>query len=119
VRFVADESVDGPIVRRLRDDGHEVGWVAEDAPGEPDEAVFARAAAEGVPLLTADKDFGELVFRRGLVGSGVVLVRLAGLSPERKAAVVADAVREHAAEFEGNFAVVAPRSVRIRRGRVM
>jgi len=34
--------------------------------------------------LTADKDFGELVFRQGLLHSGVVLIRLAGLEAESK-----------------------------------
>ena len=33
-------------------------------------------------LITADKDFGELVYRLGRIHAGVVLIRLAGLSPE-------------------------------------
>lgn len=39
-------------------------------------------------LLTADKDFGQLVFRQGLVHSGVVLLRLAGLANATKAVSV-------------------------------
>ena len=35
-------------------------------------------------LLTADKDFGELVFRQRLLHSGIVLIRLAGLKPENE-----------------------------------
>jgi len=36
--FVADESVDGQIVGRLRQDGHTVWYVAELDPGIPDDA---------------------------------------------------------------------------------
>ena len=42
MNFLADESVDHPIVERLRDDGHDVLAVAEMAPSVPDETVLAR-----------------------------------------------------------------------------
>jgi len=83
--FVADESIDRQIVERLRADGHVVRYVAEAAPGMPDDLVLDLANRESAPLLTADKDFGELVYRQGRLTSGVVLIRLAGLSAVRKA----------------------------------
>ncbi len=43
MNFLADESVDHPIVERLRDDGHDVLAVAEMAPSIPDETVLAHA----------------------------------------------------------------------------
>jgi hypothetical protein len=39
MNFVADESVDLPIVQRLRQDGHRVTAIAELAPGMDDHAV--------------------------------------------------------------------------------
>jgi len=54
-------------------------------------------------LLTADKDFGELIFRQGMVSSGVVLVRLAGHSPEAKAEILTAAIEEYESEFEFCF----------------
>jgi hypothetical protein len=33
MKFVADESLDGPIVERLRADGHQIAYVAELQPG--------------------------------------------------------------------------------------
>ncbi len=65
----------------------------------------------------ADKDFGELVFRQRLLASGVILIRLAGLSPESKAEIVAEVIGLRAAELINAFTVVAPGSVRIRRAR--
>jgi hypothetical protein len=66
-------------------------------------------------LLTADKDFGEMVFRQRLHTHGIVLVRLAGLSPSRKAEIVTSAINRHTTELPRAFAVIAPGVFRIRR----
>jgi predicted nuclease of predicted toxin-antitoxin system len=66
VNVVADEGVDGPVVQRLRDDGHDVIYVAELSPGVTDDDVLRHANDRDALLLTADKDFGELVVRQGL-----------------------------------------------------
>jgi len=62
MNLVADESVDGPIVERLRQDGHAVFYIAELDPGIDDDAVLDEANRSGALLITSDKDFGELVF---------------------------------------------------------
>lgn len=115
MNLLADESVDRQIVDRLRREGHAVRYVAEMEPGIPDDTVLSLANQEADVLLTADKDFGELGFRQGQVTSGIFLVRLAGLSPARKAGVVATAVSRHSRELPGAFAVLTPGSFRIRR----
>jgi predicted nuclease of predicted toxin-antitoxin system len=115
VNLLADESVDRQIVDRLRQDGHAVRYIAEMEPGVPDDVVLDLAYEESDLLLTADKDFGELVYRQGRLSCGILLVRLAGLSPSGKAHVVASAVHEHGQELLGAFAVLTPRSFRIRR----
>ena len=63
MNLLADESVDGAIVDRLRADNHAVPYVAEMAPGIDDDTVLQRAMRNGALLLTGDRDFGELVFR--------------------------------------------------------
>lgn len=115
MNLVADENIDRGIVARLRQDGHSVDWIAELSPSMPDEDVLRRAVASGSVLVTEDKDFGELVYRRGLSHAGVLLVRLEGLDNPAKAEVVSRAVQDNAAELPGSFAVVSPDSVRVRR----
>ncbi len=115
MNLLADESVDRQIVERLRRDGHRVVYVAETEPGMSDEAVLAAARREKALLLTADKDFGEIVHRQRLHTYGIVLIRLAGVSSERKAEWVALAIREHADELKEAFTVLAPGMCRIRR----
>jgi predicted nuclease of predicted toxin-antitoxin system len=72
VKLLADEGVDALTVARLRTDGHDVTYVAELAPGIGDDAVLDLANAEARALLTADKDFGELVFRLRHLPLGVL-----------------------------------------------
>ncbi len=111
----ADESVDRPIVERLRQDGHDTLYVAELSPSITDEEVLQQANNRNALLLTADKDFGELVYRLGRVHAGIVLLRLAGLPAIAKADTVATVLQEHAAELQGGFTVISPGAVRIRK----
>jgi len=62
MRFMADESCDFAVVRALRDAGHDVLYIPEADPGAEDDAVIARAYADGRVVLTEDRDFGRLVF---------------------------------------------------------
>ncbi len=64
--FFCDEGVERQVVERLRADGHEVSYVAEVDPGLSDDDVLSDARRLEAPLITNDKDFGELVFRQGL-----------------------------------------------------
>jgi predicted nuclease of predicted toxin-antitoxin system len=114
VKLVADESVDRQIVQRLREDGHEVTYVAELDPGLGDELVLRWAREARALLLTADKDFGELIFRQHQASHGVILVRLAGLPPDRKAEIVAASVREYGDEMLNKFTVISTTALRIR-----
>jgi len=52
MNFLADESVDRPIVERLRREWHQVSYIAELGPGMPDDAVLNRANQETALLLT-------------------------------------------------------------------
>ena len=115
MNLLADESVDQQIVERLRLDGHEVVYIAEIEPSISDNAVFDHANKKAALLVTSDKDFGELVFRENrLISDGVVLLRLAGLSPEKKSEIVSDAIREQATKLSKHFSVIAPGKIRIR-----
>ena len=113
--FLADENIDRQIVERLRLDGHRVAYVAEMSPGILDETVLMESRLSESVLITADKDFGELVFRQRQASTGVLLIRLSGLEPATKAAVVSESIREHGQELAGAFAVLSPGNIRIRR----
>jgi len=86
VFWLADECIAASLVRELRGAGHDVLYIAEFAASLSDVEVIALASREGRLLLTADKDFGELVFRRGQAVPGLILLRI---DPESRALILA------------------------------
>jgi predicted nuclease of predicted toxin-antitoxin system len=114
MRLCANENVPGDCITALRERGHDVLWIREAARGSPDDAVLARAQSEARLLITFDKDFGEMVFRRGKAASrGVVLFRLRKLSPEFVARRVV-LILESTSEWEGHYAVADAHVIRLR-----
>ena len=112
--FVADENIPALIIAALRALGFEVISISETRPRLPDDAVLAEAFSRGAVLLTADKDFGELVFQHHQNVSGVILLRLHGLTPEARRDLVVEQVGIHGERLQGAFTVISPGQVRIR-----
>lgn len=115
MNLVADENIDRQVVETLRAAGHSVTTAYELEPGLDDPALLALARSGEALLLTADKDFGELVYRQGQAFFGVVLVRLPGMTPADRAARIAQVLATHAEELPGAFTVVSTASTRVRR----
>ena len=90
-------------------------YIAEMAPGISDDEVLDMANENEALLLTADKDFGELVYRQHRLMFGIILIRLAGLSLARKAEIVASGINQHLEELADAFAVITSGAIRIRR----
>lgn len=99
----------------LRSDGYDVLYVPEMDPGISDDDVLDLATGENAILVTSDKDFGELVFRQGRAHQGVLLLRLHGLSPAEKGALLSGVVEEHGIRLTRAFSVVDESRIRIRR----
>jgi len=115
MNLLADENIDRQIVEALRGKGYIVGYIAEMEPGISDDAVLDLANKSEALLLTADKDFGELVFRLHRISYGVVLIRLAGLSSNKKAEIVGNSIMKHFNQVTGAFSVITPMGIRIRK----
>jgi predicted nuclease of predicted toxin-antitoxin system len=115
MEFVADESVDGNVIRALRIAGHRVRYIHETDLGSSDQHVLDIAHSGSTVLITEDKDFGDLVFARNSQHSGVLLIRLDGFSPPDKIARVMMALGHHINELQGAFTVLDKNKVRIRK----
>jgi predicted nuclease of predicted toxin-antitoxin system len=114
MKFLADENFPRPAVRALREHGFAVAWLTEDSPGLSDEEVLAKCATDKLILLTLDKDFGELVFQRGLpLGSGIVLFRVEAESPAQFIQIVLAALGSRD-DWSGFFSVVTGDRIRMR-----
>ena len=112
MRFLADESLDRAVVDVVRGLGHDVAWITEEQPGAPDEEVLARAVATNRILITADKDFGALVFMRRLPATpGVILLRIRADTDTIAAILAADLqTRDDWAE---HFSVIEKERIRV------
>lgn len=115
MKLLADEGVDQPVVDRLREDGYSVIYITESNPGATDDTVLNLANSVAAVLVTADKDFGELVYRLQRISKGIVLIRLPGLTAAAKAKIVSLAIKAHNSEIENAFTVISANNIRVRR----
>jgi len=115
MRFLLDQSTDARLIAHLTQHGHDATRVARDYPhGLPDAQVLALAHAERRIVITDDRDFGELIFRRGQPHAGVIYLRLGAFADLSTRIGRLDYVLTHHADQLGRFLVVTLRSVRIR-----
>ncbi|MBP9891049.1 MAG: DUF5615 family PIN-like protein [Planctomycetes bacterium] len=84
MKLLADENLDAPIVAWLRKLGHDVLFMVEHGPGTSDEEILALAVRDGRIIITQDRDFGELIFRRGLKAAGVLYLRTIGATAQQR-----------------------------------
>jgi len=83
-------------------------------PGISDDAVLAKANQSDAVLITADRDFGEMIFREQHVAYGVILIRLASIASSNKPDIVIDVISQHGREMIRAFTVISPGVIRIR-----
>ncbi len=72
---LADEGLNGNIIRALRENGFNVNWILEVAPGIDDEQIIELAKEKQRILITEDKDFGEWVFAHQIGGLTIIFLR--------------------------------------------
>ena len=74
--FLANENFPLLSARLLREAGHRVVSIIQEAPGSKDEDILKRAHAERLIILTFDRDYGELIYRhQALPPVGIVYFR--------------------------------------------
>ncbi|HRO38463.1 MAG TPA: DUF5615 family PIN-like protein [Flavobacteriales bacterium] len=114
MRFLANENFPDPSITLLRDDGHDVLSIRQQAPGSPDPHVIAMAQAEGRIILTFDKDYGELIFKHAMESPpAVIFLRYRGRDPKAAARLIQAMLTEGTAVGE-RFTIVEGSGVRQR-----
>ncbi len=84
MKFLADENFPRPAITALREAGLDILSSAETHPGATDNEVLSECISNGRTLLTFDKDFGELAYRRRLPSDcGIILFRLTPRVPQK------------------------------------
>jgi predicted nuclease of predicted toxin-antitoxin system len=114
MRFIVDESTGSGVARFLQSEGHDVLIVAEEMFQADDLTILQRAFDEQRIVVTNDKDFGELIFRRLEPHYGVVLLRLQDESGPNRIQVMTALMAQYAAQLSGKFTVVTEQKIRFR-----
>lgn len=114
MRFLLDVRVaSGALRKSLVEGDHDVLSARDGYARASDEALLAVAHRERRVLVTADKDFGELVFLLRLPHP--CIVRLVGLSVSEHPEALRQLINAHGAFMrESALIVVTPKRVRIR-----
>ena len=112
MRFIVDECT-GPTVAKWLKERFEVFSIYDESPGIDDESIIKKAYEENYILITNDKDFGELVFRRGKSHNGVLLLRLEDEGVSNKIKIIKMVLDSYSDRLIGNFVVATEKNVRI------
>jgi len=107
VRLIGDENVPLPLLRKLREDGHDVLAVVETHRSIRDEIVLQIAVEERRVLLTFDRDFGEMIFAKGFAAPiGVIFVREVPRSLAETITAVRNVLHANAPRIDGYFVAI-------------
>ncbi len=116
MRFVVDECTGPAVASWLRSRGHDVVSIYDDAPRMLDDDILPLAVREDRIVVTNDKDFGDLVFAKGMTHRGVILLRLTNERAPSKIAALARVLDAYESQVPGSFVVATETGIRIARG---
>lgn len=115
MRFIVDECTGDEVAEWLKNQGFEVFSVFKEKRGAEDEWIIEKAVKENYVIITNDKDFGELVFRKGKNHKGVVFLRLKDETVKNKISVIKKILELFENDISKNFIVASEDFVRISR----
>src|SRR5436309_15355738 len=112
MKFLVDECNGPEVARWLKEQGHDVFSVYDQARGINDDRVAQIAQSERRILITNDRGFGEKVFRERRPHHGVVFLRLANERSGNKIRVLEQLLNQHSDAIENRLVVVTETRVR-------
>ena len=116
MKLLANENVPLDSVLLLRKWGFDVYSVSLDNPTVSDEVVMQIAISQSRTIVTFDRDYGELIFRKGYrPNAGVIYLRIEPIYPEYPAEIVRQIVESQEFRFENALTVVDENRIRQRR----
>ena len=113
MRFIVDECTGSTVAEFLKDESHIVISIYDECRGASDDFILQKCFKESYILITSDKDFGEMVFRRNLKHCGIVLIRCEPNNFFTRIEVLKKLLENFPHYLENNFVVVTNNKVRI------
>lgn len=114
MRFLVDECTGSRVANWLREEGHQVFSVYDQARGISDDAIINKAFDENWILITNDQDFGEKVHREKRPHKGIIFLRLQDERSANKINVLQRLLSRYHQRISDNFVVATETQVRFR-----
>ena len=115
MRFVVDECTGPAVASWLREQGHEVFSIYEEARGMNDDDIIYKASTEKWILITNDKDFGKKVYREQTPHCGIILLRIEDERGSNKIKIIRRLLDNYSRQLANQFVVVTEKQVRFAR----
>ncbi len=112
MKFIADENIPLKVVERLREANVDIKAVVDIKSGLEDEEIVKISKKEKSIIITFDKDFGEIVFRKKLRPFGVILLRFSPKSVDHIFDFLRWVIKESEIEFKEKLVVVREDRIR-------
>lgn len=114
--FLIDENIPLASAEMLQAEGHNIRTVATLFAGLPDAKILTEAIEKEEYIITFDKDFGEMVFRKNLpCPPAIILFRITTYKPTDPAEIILKLISEKRYSFVGYLTVIHKNKIRQRR----
>ncbi|WP_192823346.1 DUF5615 family PIN-like protein [Rufibacter sp. LB8] len=116
MKLLANENFPKASVLALRKHGYDVLSIGEDNPSIQDDEVINIALKEERLIVTFDRDYGELVFKKGFKPTkGIIYLRFNTFAPAEPAEIVHKLILSQKFDFDRHLTVVDNNFVRQRK----
>lgn len=113
IKLLADENFPMASVQLLVDRKFDVLSISKSYSSISDVEVIRLANSEGRVILTFDRDFGQLIFREGIIPKfGVFYFRLENFSPTQPAQIVMSLLEKQGLEIANFITVIEENFIR-------
>ena len=113
MKLILDENAPRTLVEYLRKEKYDLIWIREYRRGLADEKIVRLSSIENRIIITFDKDFGELIYRKNMNPPGIILLRIADNNQcQNKLSMFLKTFKD---KIEGYFSVITEKKIRIRK----
>ncbi|MEO8149659.1 MAG: DUF5615 family PIN-like protein [Bacteroidia bacterium] len=112
--IIVDENIEEEIINVLRHLKIDFVLIREDFSGIDDSEIVEMAIELNGIILTKDKDFGELFFSHGLIGSAVIFIRNKPAELKEIIVILRNLFSIDLESFRNKFTVITTKKIRER-----